>query len=344
MYDASHIRRTCLALLVVVAAAFVLSSPERASAATADVSVTVAITECSDGIDNDFDGFIDHPNDPDCGGASDDDESTPPAPPPPAPPSGSGGGGGGSSGSPRQQGTDTGPLSAGISFSGTAYPSARVVVLRNGFSYLSGPADSLGRFFMEDERTTPGTYTFSVKARDSKGRESAPTTFSMILPNNRSVFVGDVILPPTIEISPSNIPLAGAVTVSGETLPGINVEISVAENKYAARSGPLGTYSRSLKPDLPSGFYTVRAKPLLGDGIDRFSVALSLRIGDTAGLFDPREASRGDLDGNSRVNLVDFSILAFWYRKGNPPASVDLNGDGTVDLQDMSVLAYYWTG
>jgi hypothetical protein len=44
------------------------------------------------------------------------------------------------------------------------------------------------------------------------------------------------------------------------------------------------------------------------------------------------------------VNLVDFSILAYWYLKPNPDPKVDLNSDGIVDLVDFSILAYYWTG
>jgi hypothetical protein len=60
--------------------------------ATSTASVTVAVSQCSDGIDNDGDGLIDYPADPDCSSLVDDDESTPP--PPPAgytpPPGGSG--------------------------------------------------------------------------------------------------------------------------------------------------------------------------------------------------------------------------------------------------------------
>jgi len=57
---------------------------------------------CSDTVDNDGDGLIDHPADPDCSSPADDDESSPPAPPdPPAGGSSSAGSnasGGGSSG------------------------------------------------------------------------------------------------------------------------------------------------------------------------------------------------------------------------------------------------------
>lgn len=343
MYVNFRTFRKRLILLAAVVVVLVLSPGQVIFADSASVSVTIAVTECSDGIDNDGDGLIDYPNDPDCDSLSDDDESSPPAPPPPA--SGDDdNSGSGTSGASRQQITDTRPPITSISFSGSAYPGARVVVLRNGFSYLSKETDSSGRFFIEDKKAVAGTYTFSVKAHDTSGRESAPITFSIIIPKGRAVFVEDIIIPPTIGISSPNISSTGAVTISGETLPGVSMEIFVAENKYTTRSDSLGVYRQSISPNLSNGFYVVRARPLLGDGIDRFSAALSLRIGDTAGIFNPSEVPKWDLDGNGRVDLIDFSILAFWYRKGNPPASVDLNGDGVVDLQDMSVLAYYWTG
>ncbi len=57
-----------------------------------------------------------------------------------------------------------------------------------------------------------------------------------------------------------------------------------------------------------------------------------------------RPAIRGDVNKDNRVNLVDFSIAAYWYRRLSPPASVDINGDGRVDLIDFSIMAFYWTG
>ena len=50
------------------------------------------------------------------------------------------------------------------------------------------------------------------------------------------------------------------------------------------------------------------------------------------------------MNKDSRVNLVDFSIAAYWYKRSTPPPSADLNGDGKVDLVDFSILAFYWTG
>jgi hypothetical protein len=53
---------------------------------------------------------------------------------------------------------------------------------------------------------------------------------------------------------------------------------------------------------------------------------------------------RSDINGDGRINIVDFSVSAYWYKRPNPPKSIDLNDDGKVDLTDFSIMAYYWTG
>lgn len=60
----------------------------------------------------------------------------------------------------------------------------------------------------------------------------------------------------------------------------------------------------------------------------------------------PATASKGDLSGDGKVTLADFSILAYWYKRTLTQAAitlgVDLNKDGKVSLADFSILAYYW--
>ncbi|MDQ5962591.1 MAG: hypothetical protein QG653_398, partial [Patescibacteria group bacterium] len=61
-------------------------------------------------------------------------------------------------------------------------------------------------------------------------------------------------------------------------------------------------------------------------------------------LISLRGNKRCDINQDGRVNLLDFSILAFWYKRAGFPEKVDLNTDKKVDLSDVSILAYCWTG
>lgn len=55
---------------------------------------------------------------------------------------------------------------------------------------------------------------------------------------------------------------------------------------------------------------------------------------------------KGDISGDGKVNIADFSLLAYWYKRTLTAqaiaSGVDLNGDGKVTLADFSILAYYW--
>ncbi len=54
---------------------------------------------------------------------------------------------------------------------------------------------------------------------------------------------------------------------------------------------------------------------------------------------------RVDLSGDCRVDMVDLSILMYYYRQAGPGiAEYDFNENGRVDLFDVSVMMYYWTG
>jgi hypothetical protein len=53
-----------------------------------------------------------------------------------------------------------------------------------------------------------------------------------------------------------------------------------------------------------------------------------------------KEAS--DLNCDQYIDIVDFSIMYYWFDKDNPPTRVDLNKDGKVDIYDFSIMAYYW--
>ena len=69
--------------------------------------------------------------------------------------------------------------------------------------------------------------------------------------------------------------------------------------------------------------------PTIGGG----GVAVSRKVG----------CERADFNNDRRVNLVDFSILAYWHKKKSLPAHLDLNNDGKIDLVEFSTLIYCWT-
>jgi hypothetical protein len=82
--------------------------------------------------------------------------------------------------------------------------------------------------------------------------------------------------------------------------------------------------------------------------------APSVGIGSSGGFIPPPGvlptplppcgAESPDLNCDSRVNLIDLSILLYYYNQRGPAiARYDFAGDGVVDFRDVSVLMFYWT-
>jgi len=77
----------------------------------------------------------------------------------------------------------------------------------------------------------------------------------------------------------------------------------------------------------------------------------------TPRLTPPPFLAIADLNADGRINLIDASILFYWWAKPVTPyalaaisktsfdfASPDINNDTKVDIIDLSILLYYWTG
>ncbi|MEE9304068.1 MAG: choice-of-anchor X domain-containing protein, partial [Thiotrichaceae bacterium] len=60
------------------------------------------------------------------------------------------------------------------------------------------------------------------------------------------------------------------------------------------------------------------------------------------GTANTRDEDCPDLDGLSRVDFIDFSILAQNWRSIGPDLLGNLNADRIVDIHDLAILAAYW--
>jgi hypothetical protein len=94
--------------------------------------------------------------------------------------------------------------------------------------------------------------------------------------------------------------------------------------------------------------HSAQSKTIAGPLISANSFLKNFTVG-TENVAEPRTAASlpansGDIDNDNHVDLVDFSIMAYWYGRSGFPAAYDLNGDGKIDLADFSIMAYYWTG
>ncbi|MEK7086996.1 MAG: hypothetical protein AAB935_01920, partial [Patescibacteria group bacterium] len=100
------------------------------------------------------------------------------------------------------------------------------------------------------------------------------------------------------------------------------------------------------------GQHNAKSKASIGNqAVSSFSNVIGFKVG-TKNVFAGLPAKcpqKADLNSDCKVNLIDFSIAAYWYKRplsaAFKPIEIErLNGDGKVDLVDFSIMAYYWTG
>lgn len=240
---------------------------------------------------------------------------------------------------------------AAVTVSGWSSPGVNVTVLRDGVKQLTTQAKADGSFRAELPKVERGTYTYLTYAEDSKGRKSASDSATISLVSGTVNTITDVVVPPTIALAKAEVSLAEEVRISGESVPGAKVEVTVQKvdssnpadlKKFTATTTQTGTGTWEVRfnsKELAKGTHEIRARTIISTQLES-SLSSAVRLG--AGEAPAPGASQGDINGDGKVNLIDFSImLSHW---GTDEASADFNNDGTVSLADFSILLFNWTG
>ena len=277
------------------------------------------------------------------------------------PTSGSGGsGGGGGGGSGRSSGVEggggfestDGPYESGdgqVTISGYAYPNAQVVVMVDGQIANSIRANSTGAYSVVVDAIARGAYTFGVYAEDASGARSSTFSTSFTVSGARASRLSNINITPSITVDPDPAEPGEMIELSGYTLPNATVSLELSrsngssQSQLTAVSDSSGRWRTTFDTTgLARDTYRVRAKAEQLEGRKtNFSEYEYFGIGQTA----DRPLSP-DLNRDGSVNLIDFSILLFWWQSNggdsDPPA--DINQDGGVNLTDFSILLFNWTG
>lgn len=234
-----------------------------------------------------------------------------------------------------------------VRFGGRAYPNAQVVLLKDGTEVSRVVANTDAYFTITLPEKFEGTALYSLYARDLHNNKSLFLNFPLKIKEGFMTFLEGVLFAPTIFSNKIESKVGDFVELSGYAIPNGNMEITIKGNidqkVFSLSSKKDGTYNIGLPlSDLPKGDYIIYIN-YKNDA--RNSKLIKLKIGDK-NVFNGENIPEipGDCNKDSIINLVDFSVLAFWYGKTNPPVCVDTNRDGRINLTDFSILAFYWTG
>jgi hypothetical protein len=188
-----------------------------------------------------------------------------------------------------------------------------------------------------------------VSSEDPKGNRSLLFSFPLFINQPSVVRVSGVFLAPTIAVDKTEVKRGDTLAITGYAYPESEVTIGVSsenETFYKTKASTAGFYFHNLDTSiLEIGNHTTRAKAALSEEFSSFTETIGFLVGNKNVLARTSEkVFKGDTNNDKRVNLVDFSVMAYWYKRTRPPVSADLNGDGKVDLVDFSILAFNWTG
>ena len=262
---------------------------------------------------------------------------------PPPPPSGGGGGGGGG----------VTPVT-GASFSGRAYPNRTITLLKDAQIVATTIAGGDANFSITITGLTPGNYIFSLYSEDWQGRRSTLSTFPLSITSGTITSVTGIFISPSLDVDKSEVKRGENIAIFGQTAPqaDVTIQISGSPDFFAKTvSDKDGVYLHYFNTVvLDYGTHYAKSSAAIGAlAVSNFSPVVSFAV-TTRNVMKARiTVLKGDLNKDGKVNLVDFSIAAYWYRRILSPAMIEiecerLNCDKKINLVDFSILMYYWTG
>ncbi len=228
---------------------------------------------------------------------------------------------------------------------GKAFPNREVNVVLDGKAIGTVRADANADFVYSMTEITPGTATFGFWSEDSLGTDSITASVVFEVVQSAVTTVANILIPPTLSVSEKQVLPGELLTVSGQSIPAAQVTAEIRADKGTpstldAEGDPLGKWA--LQVDTASfvdGFHTAKAQFKINDSLKSgFGRSVSFYVGEGS----PLDEVNPDLNGDGKVNLVDFSIfLTNW---GSDDIRADFNQDGSVNLADFSIMLFNWTG
>ncbi len=230
---------------------------------------------------------------------------------------------------------------------GKSYPHADVHILVDGKVIGIVTADGKADFYFETNEIPAGVASFSFWSEDSVGLKSTLLTLTFRVISNAVTTITGVYIAPTIDIDKKSVRKGEEVTIYGETVPETEVHVHInSDQEYVEQtdSDDNGKWQLVYNTEqLEEDFHTAKALfqvAVEGNVIQSgFSKSASFYVGKIGG---DAVCPGADLNGDGRVNLIDFSILLFYWNTNNECA--DQDNSGNVDLIDFSIMMFYWTG
>ena len=242
-----------------------------------------------------------------------------------------------------------------VNFSGRAYPRSTVTLLKDAQIAVNTIAGPDAHFTIKLSSLSAGNYIFSLYSEDYQQRRSSSVTFPIGLTTGAMTNIGGIFLAPTITVDKSEVKRGDNIAIFGQSIPAGDITIVVNSEeeffgKVKADNNGIYLFNFDTTP-LSLDQHITKSKAAIASEISSFGPAVTFKVGGKNVLTasSVKCPARADLNNDCKVNLVDFSIVAYWYKRTLSAEFISrekdkLNGDGKITLVDFSIMAYYWTG
>lgn len=267
-----------------------------------------------------------------------------------------------------------------VVFDGHTFPLAYVQIKDGTTVVGTTTADGNGDFYKEIKAVSGGVHTFNVTSTDGDGTETGPASYTIDVPPQTTTTISNILVPSTLYIDETSLQINDTFTPRGSAYKGSTIEIYANGSKIGeATTSSNGTWSKNLTANFGAGTFTITVIVVNGGNQSEPSKGININVATAptptptvtptpkptstptptpkttttpqptptpkptaTPTPTPKSCRRSDLNCDTKVNLVDFSILL--YHWGTNHAVADINKDGNVNLTDFSIMLYDWTG
>ncbi len=230
---------------------------------------------------------------------------------------------------------------------GSSYPESDVHILLDGKVIGIVTTDTKADFYFETTEIPAGVAGFGFWSEDPVGLKSTLLSVTFRVTSGAVTNISGIYISPTIDVDKKSLARGEDINIFGSTMPDSNLKVFIHSDEEfieATKSSGTGNWSLPFNTEpLSPDFHTAKALfevDISGNLVKSgFSRSVSFHVGEDG---DAQPCAEADLNGDGRVNLVDFSILLFFWGTDNECA--DQNSDGNVDLTDFSIMMFFWTG
>lgn len=231
------------------------------------------------------------------------------------------------------------PQDSNVVISGYFNPNSLVSILKDGITSGVTFTNDLGFWQITLSGLNPRTYIFQISGSTSNNSKVNSEVFFIEVIKGTTVKVSNVILPPKFLVSETQ----NELFIEGNGVPDANINIYIddvfvsestinSEGEFnVLLSNKYSDQDHSISIEMTFAGAKVMSRPVI------FKSKNNLPELDGCASF-------ADATNDCKVNFIDFNLMLRSYFYEPVRAIFDLNKNGKVDLVDFSILAYFWTG